>query len=124
VTAADDSHRRVWLLFLAGPVLWFAHFMAVYVLVESGCAAGGTDLELLGLDVMALVTVVATVVAAGVALAVALVALRRWRRADDADVLAGGERESGLALAGMLLGFLFVVAILFTGFPAVHLRPC
>lgn len=118
-----DSHTRAGLLLLAGPVLWFGHFLAVYVLVESGCAAGGTDVELLGLDVMALVTIVATVVAAAVCLGAGLVASRRWRGSGD-GVLAGGEKESGMALAAMLLGSFFVLAILFTGFPALYLDPC
>ena len=124
MTASDDSHRRVWLLFLSGPVLWFGHFMAVYVLVESGCAAGGTDIDVLGLDLMAFVTIAATVVALAVALTVALAALRRWGGSDDAGILAGGEKESGMALAAVLLGFFFAIAILFTGFPALYLDPC
>lgn len=117
------ERRRTWALFLAGPILWFGHFMAVYLLVESACAAGGTAAELLGLDVVALVTVVATAGAFALAVGVAVLSLREWRRRPG-DVLAGGERASGVALGAMLLAILFAIAILFTGYPALVLEPC
>lgn len=115
-----------WALFLAGPAIWFAHFMAVYLLAEAACAAGGLDAEVLGLSALSLVTLVATALAAAASLVLAGVALRRWRsRTDDpADWLAGDDRNAGLALAGSILGALFVVAILFVGLPAAFLEPC
>lgn len=126
MSARTGGSRAVWALFLAGPVIWFGHFMAVYLLAEAACAAGGLDTDLLGLSALSLVTLLVTVAAAVAALVLAGVAHRRWRaRTDDpADWLAGDDRNAGLALAGSILGVMFVVAILFVGLPAAFLEPC
>ncbi|MDQ3963341.1 MAG: hypothetical protein M3277_05430 [Actinomycetota bacterium] len=125
-TDTESSSRMIWVLFLAGPVIWFVHFMAVYVLAEAVCAAGDGGPRLLGLSLLALVTLVATVLAVGAALVFAVRAYRVWRGRTDgsSDWLAGDERNGGLALAGWLLGSVFVVAILFVGLPAAFLDPC
>lgn len=116
----------IWVLFLAGPVIWIVHFMAVYVLAEAACAAGDGGPRLLGLSILALVTLVATVFAVGAALVLAVRAYQVWRGATgrSSDWLAGDERNAGLALLGWLLGAVFVVAILFVGVPAAFLDPC
>lgn len=116
----------IWVLFLAGPVIWITHFMGVYVLAEAVCAAGGVDVRAFGIPLLSLVTLVATALAVAAVIVLAVRAFRVWR-ADPGDPpgwLPGGERDAGLALAGWLLGILFAVAILFTGIPAAFLEPC
>ena len=127
----DQGHGLgVWLLFLAGPALWFTHFMLVYVLAEVLCrpfdgASGVTSLPLLSVF-----TIVTTIVFALAAAAGAVLAYRRWRglRAEAGDSPGEAERAStqgeALTLAGFLLGALFSVAVVFTGAPAVFLQPC
>ena len=122
----DQHDRLAWVLFLAGPVLWFTHFMAVYLLAEAVCAAGGSDTRWLGLRPVSIATLVATALAV---LATGLLAGRafgQWRQRRDpsSDWLAGDDLNPGLLLGGALLGVLFVVAILFVGLPAAFLVPC
>lgn len=125
-TGTESSSRMIWVFFLAGPVIWIVHFMAVYLLAEAACAAGAGGPRLLGFSLLALVTLVATVLAVGAAGVLAMRAYQIWRGRTDAssDWLAGAERDAGLALLGWLLGAFFVVAILFVGVPAAFLDPC
>jgi heme/copper-type cytochrome/quinol oxidase subunit 2 len=132
--AATPEARRRFLtltgLFLAGPSIWMAHFMVVYLLVEALCAAN-PEADLRSVPIVSLVTLLATVVAVAGAAVTTVLAYRRWRRAGTALTEDGGQRREGsaehdteLALAGFLLGTLFIVAMLFVGLPAAALRPC
>ena len=100
-------------LFLAGPVIWIAHFMAVYLVAEALCTAEVDAGTLLGLPTVTAVTLLATVPAV---LATALLA--RWA------LRVSKGPHGGLAFIGFLMGLLFVVALLFVGIPPVFLRPC
>ena len=43
-------------VFLGGPVIWFSHFMVVYLVAEAGCTGGGGHVTLsTGIDGMLLV---------------------------------------------------------------------
>jgi hypothetical protein len=118
--------RFVSVLFVAGPSIWFAHFMVVYLVVEAGCASGGFDPVLAGMNVLSFFTVACTAVAVAATLAMAERSRRLWRREaiDRSDWVDGDELEAGLALAGALLGVTFTIAILFVGLPAAFLEPC
>jgi hypothetical protein len=115
-------------LFLAGPVIWSAHFMLVYLVVEAGCSGSGPGLRALDPPVPTVVTLAATVVAAVACLGCAAVAYRRWRaarqRADDWAALAPPDRGGSLAFAGFLLALLALVEVLFVGLPALVLPAC
>lgn len=125
---ADQGHGAgVWMLFLAGPTIWFTHFMLVYVLTEVLCkpfdgAPGASEVPL-----VSVLTIVATIVFALAAATGAVLAHRRWRRwrlaARGNDERASTQGES-LVFAGFLLGMLFSIAVVFTGAPAVVLQPC
>lgn len=103
-------HRSL-LLFLGGPVLWFSHFMLVYLVAEAACAAGGV--RLLGLPLVTVVTVAATVLGVPATLLIARTAWRVWRREEDQ-----------LAVVAFLLALLSAAAILFDGVPPLVLPPC
>lgn len=127
--ARDREVRVVWVVFLAGPVIWFAHFMLVYLVAEAGCTGGGTGLTPFDPPVPAVVTMVATVLAVGACLATTVWGLRWWRRDRDRqgteDVAA--HEWSGLAtiaFVGALLSALSVVAVLFVGVAGVVFRGC
>ena len=124
---------RIWVLFLAGPVIWYLHFWAVYLLAEAVCASGGFESRLLGLRPLSFVTVVATVVAAGAITWFGWRAYRLWR--DNAGQATGDhpiegeaadrrDSERALALGGFLLAVTFFVSVLFVGLPALFLQSC
>lgn len=123
---SERSSSAVWVLFVAGPVIWFSHFMAVYLLADAICAAGGSDARVIGLQPVSMATLAVTAIAVAAALFVALRAYRHWqaRRDPASDWLDGDDGNAGLALAGALLALVFVAAILFVGVPAAFLDPC
>ena len=132
----DVSHDRrarvIWLVFLAGPMLWFAHFMFVYLVVEAGCTGDGHGLNVFDPPVSDVVTLVATAVAGIACLACAQWAHRGWRAgtpvhepgesgaaATDLD-----EHVRAMSFAGFLLALLSFVAVLLAGLPALFLSGC
>lgn len=124
----DPRARRSVAVFLAGPVIWSAHFMVVYLAVEAGCTGGGPGLRAFDPPVPTVVTLVATVVAALACLAAAGWGYRLWRTglhepAEGAG-LDSADRGGSLALAGLLMSLLGFVTVLFVGLPALVLPAC
>lgn len=108
----DRRARTTWVVFLAGPVIWFGHFMVVYLVAEAGCTGGGHGLELFDPPVPRVLTLVATAAAVLACLGSAAWAHRRWR----------GDGE--LAFPGMLLSLLSAVTVLGVGLSAAFLVGC
>lgn len=107
------TSRREWIALLAGPSLWWGHFMAVYLLGEVACEVGWTGPALFGLTVLAWLVIAGTVASLAV---LALAARMTWTyRQDHGGHLLG---------IGLALDALFAVAIVFTGIPAAVLPPC
>lgn len=133
--AASPEARRRFLtlagLFLAGPSIWMIHFFAVYLLAEALCAVS-VSAEVLSLPVLSALTLLATALAVVAAAVTTVLAYRRWRRSRSPSHVADDEQppeseagqDADIALAGFLLGILFIVAILFVGLPAAVLHPC
>lgn len=123
---------RLGALLLAGPVIWMAHFMAVYLVIEAACAGSAGDSQVLGLPVLSFVTLVATAVAVAAIAATTTVSYRAWRAqerrfdgaAGDDPEQADATRDRSLTFAGFLLGLLFALAVLYVGVPALWLSPC
>lgn len=127
--SGDRRARMTVAVFLAGPVIWSAHFLLVYLVVEAGCSGGGPGLRLFDPPVATVVTLVATAVAALACLASAGWGYRRWRAsqqeaAEEAGVLGGHDLGGSLAFAGFLLSLLGLVTVLFVGLPALVLPAC
>jgi hypothetical protein len=130
----DRRARWALAMLVAGPLIWSAHFLFVYLVVEAGCSGAGPGLALFDPPVPEVVTLAATAAAAAAALGFAGWSYRRWRAsehepaADEAGDLAGGhtDRDRGgtLAFAGFLLSLLSVVTILLVGLPALVLPSC
>jgi hypothetical protein len=130
----DRRARWTLAMFVAGPVIWSAHFLLVYLIVDMGCSGDGPGLRMFDPPVPKVVTLAATAAAAAAALACARWSWRRWRAsehepaADEAADLAGSlqDRDRGgtLAFAGFLLSLLSVVTILLVGLPALVLPSC
>ena len=113
----DRSTILLWVLLLAGPVLWFSHFMVVYLVAEAVCAAAENGEPWFpGEGVLTAVIVVTTVV---FAVACAAAGLAAWRRArgDDTDLAV-------FSWAGALLAAGSLIAVLAVGLPALALGPC
>ena len=113
-------------VFLAGPVIWSVHFMAVYLAVEAGCTGDGPGLDRFDPPVPTVLTLVTTVVAALACLATAAWGYRRWRRRAGDGGSGGQPADPGgsLAFAGFLMSLLGVVTILLVGLPALVLPAC
>lgn len=133
VDVSRDRRARVtWVVFLAGPVIWFAHFMLVYLVAAAGCIGGGPGLRLLDPPVPAVVTLAATAVAAVACLGFAGWGYWWWRASmhqpgEAGDRSSGPEdddRGGSLAFAGFLLSLLGFVTVLFVGLPALVLPSC
>ena len=133
VDVSPDRPTRIgWVVFLGGPVIWFAHFMLVYLVAEAGCTGGGPGLRAFNPPVPTVVTLAATAVAVAGCLAFAIWGHRRWVAArqavavDDPHGLSGEheERDRGgtMAFASFLLSLFFVVAVLIVGLPALVLE--
>ena len=127
--AADPRTRRDLAMFVGGPVVWFGHFVVVYLVAEAGCTGGGPGLRLFGPPVPRVVTLAATVVAFVACLAVAGWEYRRWRerpRQPEQDEGRHDDQAAGGALAftGLLLALVSGVSVLFVGLPALVLPSC
>lgn len=98
-----------WLLFLAAPIIWYGHFWVVYLVAEAACRLGDGSRAWLSVFV--------------VTVTVAAVALILWM--SFGSVGRGGEgHRAELAWVGAMLGFIFAVATLAVGLPAVTFAPC
>lgn len=113
----DRSSIGLWVVLLAGPVIWITHFAVVYLLAEASCASVRLDgIRFFGADALVVVVVAATVVAGA---ACAAMAWWSWRHAR-----ADGGDEAALGWAGVLLGVGSLFAIAAAGLPALVLDPC
>jgi hypothetical protein len=122
----DRQSRDVWIVLLAGPVIWLTHFMIVYLVAEAGCTGDGPGLEVFDPPVPTAVTLVATALGCLACLGFATWAYRRWTvvRRSDGGLDDDPDGRGSLAFVGLLLSLLSVVAILFVGVPAPFLSPC
>ena len=127
----DIQARDTWLVLLAGPVIWFGHFMLVYLVAEAGCTGDGPGLSMFDPPVPTIVTLAATAVAALACAASAGWAYRRWRVGRDPDAtgerardIAGEDPGGLLAFIGWLLSLVSIFAVLMVGLPALVIPPC
>lgn len=104
------SELRTSIVLLAGaPTIWLACFWLVYLVAEVDCRFGDP-----GTTAVA-VTLVASVVAAT---ATTWLTWRAWR------MLRAGDFNPAISLAGVLIGAISTVAVIFVGVTAVVISPC
>lgn len=108
--------RRVpgFVLFLAGPVIWYAHFWLVYLIAEAGCTPGGLRLDPSGVT---WVTVGVTVLALGATTIMGIMA------AQGPGSRVDGNRHL-MHWGGAVLAGLFALAIALVGFSPLVFAPC
>lgn len=111
---------------LAGPVLWFVHFFAVYAVAEFGCRSNFNNLVYITPANIQVAILVLTVIAlAAVAFGGAL-AYRSWQTLgqEKAETTAEEARFRFLSILGILFSGLFLLSILFTVAPTFVLNVC
>ena len=116
--SCDRSARVIWVAFLGGPVIWFTHFMLVYLVAETGCSGDGRGFELFDPPVPAATTLAATGLAVLACVGFAVWSYRRWRGVGDGP----GAADGTMAFIGFLLALFSAVAVVFVGLPALVLE--
>ena len=122
----DLQSRVQWVVLLAGPVIWLAHFSIVYLVAEAGCNGAGDGLEAFGPPVPAWTTLVATLVAVPACLAVAWWGWNRIASGPTGEAATdpgAHERHRVLSTIGAMLALISLAAVLFVAATAVWL-PC
>jgi hypothetical protein len=117
---------RFWALYsvLAGPLVWFVHFVFVWAVAEMGCIANYTNMPILTPSAIRTIVVVATVVALA-AVALGLFTGWRWRGAvREGGVSMAESRAKFLIQVGLSLSALFFVSIVVTALPAFVIGVC
>lgn len=111
---------------LAGPVIWFAHFVMVYALAEFGCRANFTNVFFFTPDGIRTAVVVITVIALIGVGAGGLLAYRGWQSEglNERGDSASEPREHLLMRAAMLLSGLFLFSIVMTTVPVFIVSVC
>lgn len=119
----DRRAFSTWALFVGGPVIWFLHFMVVYLGAEAGCTGDGPGLELFDPPITTAVTIVATVVTTLACVPLLIGNLRRWREGGDGE---DDRREThrSMAAAGLSLTALSALTIVAVGVSAVVFPGC
>lgn len=123
--SADRQARGVWVMLIGGPVIWFAHFMIVYLVAEAACTGDGPGMELFNSPVLEIVISAATVAAA----LGCLLLIGRGYRSAAGSKKGPGDRSEGdgnlpTIYSGLLLSGLSLIATLFVALPALVLPPC
>lgn len=119
----DPGRTRAGLiLFLAGPVIWYAYFWLVYLVAEAACTADGLAFRALGLPGVSLVIVALSLLCIAASAGLAFIAFR---------LLAGSSKDEASEPdrhlfygGGTALGALFALAIAMVGLPAIVVVPC
>ena len=123
-TKADPQRRRLWLLFLAGPVIYALYFLVVYTLGEFGCLAGIEKLTFLGMNPIRAGVIAFTIVAALATTSTGLVAYRRWRYLHEGPKDPDVDDPKFMLFVGVWLNGLFTVVIVATAIPMLLGSAC
>ncbi|WP_119459219.1 hypothetical protein [Rhodospirillaceae bacterium SYSU D60014] len=105
----------------AGPLIWAAHFLFIYIFQALACARGFADIDLFGVGIVPLTVGVATVAAAVATIFMLLVAMR-----DLGAIGSAAERDAERFMNWMTAAGagLSLVAVLWDGLPVLLLPPC
>lgn len=122
----SDLNRSPWFHLLGGAILWSAHFLAIYGLVEFACRVKP---PVFGPDVISWSILVLTLVATLAAAYVGWAAYQTWRHLQESQETDEPgiwrlESRRFMALSGIALSALFSLVILLGGLPALVLGPC
>jgi hypothetical protein len=109
---------------LAGPVLWFVHFVLVYAVAEFGCRANFNNLLVVTPGTIQILILVISAIILVLVGAAALFAYRAWQAARHNGISTESSHYDFLAMMGVLLSALFLFIIVFTTLPTFFLSVC
>jgi hypothetical protein len=127
-----NNSWMLWIQLLAGPLLWSAHFILSYLLVETICQARWNFI-IVGVNGLSLILIAFTVLAVISTGLFGLKSYRAWRNINRDRSLRDQFDETShwfegpvefMYFSGFLLSILFTATILMVGAPAFFLRPC
>jgi hypothetical protein len=118
---------------IAGPLVWTAHFLSLYLFTAIACAHGFFDDEILGVRVVPLVGGAITLLAVVLILDALVLSWRRWRGRpwngeasplpphDSNDIAS---RRRFMAYAGLLLSGIALIATIWQTLPILFFASC
>ena len=126
------QETNIWIQLLAGPVIWSAHFLLGYLLVEAFCKMGWS-FTILGLNGLSFIVIVLTLLAVLGTVLFAFRSYHGWRNINQGRTLRDQFGNTAgwydgpvefVYLSGFFLSVLFAATILVVGIPALFLQPC
>ena len=128
---ARTIERDSLLSVIAGPLVWTAHFLTLYIFTAIACAHGFFDDEILGIGIVPLVGGAATLLAVVLILDAGYLSWRRWRRRPDTgrpappqDSNDVASRRRFMAHAALLLCGISLIATVWESLPLVFFASC
>jgi hypothetical protein len=130
---ARAFERDSLLSLIAGPLVWTAHFLTLYIFTAIACAHGFFHDEILDVGIVALVGGAATLLAVVLILDAGFLSWRRWRgRPFDGeppplpphDANDVQSRRRFMAYAGLLLSGISLIATVWESLPLVFFASC
>ena len=118
---------------IAGPLVWAAHFLSLYVFTAIACAQGFFEDELFGLGVVPVVGGAITLAAVLLILDALVLSWRRWRgRPFDGEAPPLPPHDSNdvpsrrrfMAYAGLLLSGIALIATIWETLPILFFASC
>ncbi len=113
----EPHSRRLWFMFLSGPVIYSVYFLVVYSLGEFGCFSGLQFVGLFGWSIIRVGVAALTVVAALVTFGVGFASFRSWRRTRQESKEHDEENSQFMLFVATGLNGLFTVITLLTSVP-------
>ena len=123
VQTSQINLRRLWLIFVSGPIVWTVHFLAIWVFTEFGCASTLSTFDVAGLNGVTLAVVIATGIAL-VLLLWATVTAFQMRGEHQANDNATYDLKHFLVAAGWVMNVLFLVVTIVTALPVIWFSSC
>jgi hypothetical protein len=125
--APTVSLSRLWLGLLLAPAAWLVGEQLGYYVTARGCEPGVTGVPLPSPAHPAATVLVIEIAAAILAASGLVIALRSWRATrgdDDSRKPAASGRAHFMAFTGMVTSSLFLLGIVWFGFPAIVVNAC
>lgn len=123
-TNADRQRGRLWVIFLAGPVVYLIYFVVVWVIGEFGCLAGIQQLPLFGQNPIRLGVLVTTIVAALITLVIGIMGFRRWQRMHRGPEDPDEDDPKFMLFVGIWLNGFFTALTVLTAVPMLLGSAC
>jgi hypothetical protein len=128
----ENNSLALWIRLLAGPIIWAAHFILGYLLVEAFCQTG-LNFNILGINGLSFILVAITILAVVGSGYLGLQSYRGWGNMNKGKSFRERFKQTAhwtdeavefMYFSGFLLSVLFTATILMVGLPVFFLRTC